>query len=149
MPSPADAAGEARGAVPAGPAAEAADQVSAEVPQLSRPVICVVGPTASGKTDAAQRLAQHLGGEVVSADSMQVYRGMDIGTGKLPVAERAVPHHGFDLVDPGEPFSAALFQRYARECFRDIDARGRRSVLCGGTGFYVRAAIDGYEFPEG
>ena len=155
MPNLMDAAGEARGAAAAGSAAEAAslgeatDRANLGIPQLSHPVICVVGPTASGKTDVAQRLAQHLGGEVVSADSMQVYRGMDIGTGKLPTAERAVPHHGFDLVDPGESFSAALFQRYARDCFRGIDARGRRSVLCGGTGFYVRAAIDGYEFPEG
>ena len=78
-----------------------------------------------------------------------MYTGMDIGTGKLPVEQRIVAHHGFDLVDPGEPFSAALFQDYARSCFRDIDTRGKRSVLAGGTGFYVRAAIDAYEFPEG
>lgn len=113
------------------------------------PVVCIVGPTASGKTDAAQLVAQALGGEVVSADSMQIYTGMDIGTGKLPVAERIVPHHGFDLVAPGEPYSAALFQTYARACFRDIAERGRRAVLCGGTGLYVRAAIDAYEFPAG
>lgn len=117
--------------------------------ELGSPVICVVGPTASGKTELAQALALRLGGEVVSADSMQIYRGMDIGTGKLPVDERKVPHHGFDLVDPGEPFSAALFQAFARERFREIDARGARCILCGGTGFYVRAAIDGYEFPKG
>ena len=116
---------------------------------LKHPVICVVGPTASGKTDVAQQLAAHLNGEVVSADSMQVYKGMDIGTGKLPASERIVPHHGFDLVDPGQPYSAALFQAYARTCFRAIDKRGKRSVLAGGTGFYVRAAIDAYEFPEG
>lgn len=116
---------------------------------LSAPVVCVVGPTASGKTDLAQLLALELGGEVVSADSMQIYRGMDIGTGKLPASERLVPHHGFDLVDPGEPFSAALFQEYARGCFRAIDARGKRSVLAGGTGFYVRAAVDAYDFPAG
>lgn len=116
---------------------------------LREPVICVVGPTASGKTDLAQKLALALDGEVVSADSMQIYRGMDIGTGKLPAVERLVPHHGLDLVDPGEPFSAALYQDYARNCFLDIDARGLRSVLCGGTGFYVRAAIDGYDFPKG
>lgn len=113
------------------------------------PVVCIVGPTASGKTELAQRIALALDGEVVSADSMQVYRGMDIGTGKLPVADRLVAHHGFDLVDPGEPFSAALFQTYARTCFRTIAARGKRSVLAGGTGFYVRAAIDAYEFPAG
>lgn len=116
---------------------------------LRWPVVCIVGPTASGKTDVAQLVAKAIDGEVVSADSMQVYTGMDIGTGKLPVEQRIVAHHGFDLVDPGEPFSAALFQDYARSCFRDIDARGKRSVLAGGTGFYVRAAIDAYEFPEG
>lgn len=116
---------------------------------LLKPVICVVGPTASGKTDVAQHIANAVDGEVVSADSMQVYRGMDIGTGKLPAADRIVPHHGFDLVDPGEPFSAALFQTYARKCFRDIDQRGKQSVLAGGTGFYVRAAIDAYDFPDG
>ena len=113
------------------------------------PVIVIVGPTASGKTDLAQQVALAVDGEVVSADSMQVYRGMDIGTGKLPVEERLVAHHGFDLIDPGEPFSAALFQAYARKCFVDISSRGKRPLLCGGTGFYVRAAIDGYEFPEG
>lgn len=116
---------------------------------MSRPVVCVVGPTASGKSALAQALACALDGEVVSADSMQVYRGMDIGTGKVPPSERMVPHHGLDLVDPGEPYSAALYQAYARGCFEDIAARGRRSVLCGGTGFYVRAAIDAYEFPKG
>ena len=116
---------------------------------LARPVICIVGPTASGKSELAQRLALALDGEVVSADSMQVYRGMDIGTGKIPAKERLVPHHGLDLVDPGQPYSAALFQDYARACFADIDARGRRCLLAGGTGFYVRAAIDDYDFPEG
>ena len=116
---------------------------------LRWPVVCIVGPTASGKTDVAQLVAKAIDGEVVSADSMQVYTGMDIGTGKLPVEQRIVAHHGFALVDPGEPFSAALFQDYARSCFRDIDTRGKRSVLAGGTGFYVRAAIDAYEFPEG
>lgn len=116
---------------------------------LSAPVICLVGPTASGKTDVAQAVALALDGEVVSADSMQIYRGMDIGTGKLPVSERLVPHFGFDLKDPGEPYSAALFQNYARGVFEDIDARGKRAVLCGGTGLYVRAAIDDYDFPQG
>ena len=80
---------------------------------------------------------------------MQIYRGMDIGTGKLPPSERRVPHHGLDIVDPGEPFSAALFQSFARTCFIDIESRGKRPVLCGGTGFYVRAAIDDYDFPKG
>lgn len=117
--------------------------------RLSKPVVCVVGPTASGKTEVAQRMALRLGGEVISADSMQIYEGMDIGTGKIPVGERLVPHHGFDLLKPGEPYSAALFQAYARGLFAEIDRRGARSVLAGGTGLYVRAAIDAYDFPQG
>ena len=114
-----------------------------------KPIVCIVGPTASGKSSLAISLAERIGGEVVGADSMQVYRGMNIGTGKVMPSETAVIHHCIDLVDPGEPFSAALYQRYARSCFDDIAARGKRSLLCGGTGFYVRAAIDDYEFPEG
>lgn len=116
---------------------------------LKAPVVCVVGPTASGKSELAQEIAMRLSGEVVSADSMQIYRGMDIGTGKVPLRKRRVAHFGLDLVDPGEPFSAALFQQYARACFLSIDARGKRSVLAGGTGFYVRAAVDDYRFPTG
>ena len=116
---------------------------------LDNPVVCVVGPTASGKTALAQRVAELLDGEVVSADSMQIYRGMDIGTGKILPADRTVPYWGLDLAEPGEPYSAALFQDYARAAFKDVDARGKRSVLCGGTGLYVRAAIDDYRFPKG
>lgn len=114
-----------------------------------QPIICIVGPTASGKSDVAQAVAVALHGEVVSADSMQVYRGMDIGTGKVLPDQRIVPHHCLDLVDPGEPFSASLFQQVARESFESIAKRGARAVLCGGTGFYIRAAIDDYEFPAG
>lgn len=119
------------------------------VKALKRPVLCIVGPTASGKTDLAQAVALAHGGEVVSADSMQVYRGMDIGTGKIPEGERQVPHHCLDLADPGDPFSAALFQQEARRSIEAIDGRGSLAVLCGGTGFYVRAAIDDYCFPAG
>lgn len=113
------------------------------------PILCIVGPTASGKTALSQQIALHYGGEVVSADSMQVYRGMDIGTGKITPSEQLVPHHCLDIVNPGEPFSAALFQTCARKSFSEIESRGKRSVLCGGTGFYVRAAIDDYDFPKG
>ncbi|QKF06974.1 tRNA (adenosine(37)-N6)-dimethylallyltransferase MiaA [Berryella wangjianweii] len=113
------------------------------------PVVCILGPTASGKSALAQLLAQQTGGEVVSADSMQVYRGMDIGTGKVLPDDRLVAHHCLDLVDPGEPFSAALFQQHARAAFAEARGRGRMPVLCGGTGFYVRAAIDRYDFPAG
>ncbi len=116
---------------------------------LKTPVIALVGPTASGKTDVAQQVALALDGAVISADSMQLYRGMDIGTGKLPVRERLVPHYGFDLRNPGEPYSAALFQEYGRTCIEKLDDQGTPSVLCGGTGLYVRAVIDDYQFPTG
>lgn len=113
------------------------------------PVVCIVGPTASGKSELAQVVAQALDGEVVSADSMQIYRGMDIGTGKVLPKDRLVAHHGLDLVDPGEPYSAAVYQAYARECFRTLAERGKRAVLAGGTGLYIRAAIDDMDFPKG
>lgn len=116
---------------------------------LSNPVVCVLGPTASGKSELSQRIAEAFDGEVVSADSMQIYKGMDIGTGKVLPQDRRVVHWGLDLLDIGQPYSAALFQTYARECFADIDNRNKLPVLCGGTGFYVRAAIDDYKFPEG
>lgn len=113
------------------------------------PVIVLVGPTASGKSDVAQAVAECLNGEVLSADSMQVYKGMDIGTGKVPPEERRVPHFGLDIVDPGMPFSAALYQTYARETIADIAARGDTTVLAGGTGFYIRAVVDDYRFASG
>ena len=119
------------------------------IPQLSNPIIIIAGPTASGKSGLAQDLAGVLNGEVISADSMQVYRGMDIGTGKLMPAERTVRHWGIDLVDPGEPYSVALYQDYARHAAAEIDARGKQVILCGGTGLYIRGVIDGYEYPKG
>lgn len=112
-------------------------------------VIAIVGPTAVGKTAVADALARRLGGEVVTADSMQVYRGMDVGTAKPAFAERSVTHHCLDLVDPGEPFSAALFQAHARSVIDTLLADGRTPVVCGGTGLYVRAALDEMEFPAG
>jgi len=86
---------------------------------------------------------------VVSADSMQVYRGMDIGTAKVPVQERRVPYHCIDLADPGQPYSAALFQHDARAAIESIHERGKRAVLCGGTGLYVRAVLDEMDFAAG
>ena len=111
--------------------------------------LAVVGPTAVGKTALAEELAVRLGGEIVSADSMQVYRDMDIGTAKPREFERRVPYWCLDLVDPGEPFSAALYQREAREAIADIASRGLLPVIAGGTGLYVRAALDPLEFPAG
>lgn len=111
--------------------------------------IAIVGPTGVGKSAIAEVVALRLGGEVVNADSMQVYRSMDIGTAKTPPAERRVPHHCLDLVDPGEPYSAALYQRDARAAIAEILARGAVPVIVGGTGLYVRAAMDEFEFPSG
>lgn len=117
----------------------------------SHPVapIAVVGPTASGKSAVADTLAVRLGGEIVSADSMQVYRGMDVGTAKTPPGDRGVPYHCIDLVEPGEPYSAALYQRDARAAIEPLLAAGRTPVLVGGTGLYLRAALDEFEFPSG
>ncbi|MBE0476736.1 MAG: tRNA (adenosine(37)-N6)-dimethylallyltransferase MiaA [Coriobacteriia bacterium] len=125
------------------------DESSSEVPGAGARVLAVVGPTAVGKTALAEGLALRLGGEIVSADSMQVYRGMDVGTAKPRPDERAVPYHCIDLAEPGEPFSAALYQDCARAAVADISARGLLPVLAGGTGLYVRAAIDDLEFPRG
>lgn len=112
-------------------------------------VVAIVGPTAAGKTALAEEVARRLGGEVVSADSMQVYRGMDIGTSKPTAGDRQVPYHLLDVVDPGTPFSAALYQTLAREAIDDIADRGCLPVVCGGTGLYVRAALDDMRFPAG
>lgn len=116
---------------------------------LERPVIAIVGPTASGKSSLAQSVALELDGEVVSADSMQVYRGMDIGTAKVSADEQIVPHHLIDIIDPGQAYSAQLFQDQARAAFIDICERGRVPILCGGTGFYIQAALEDMRFPEG
>ncbi len=112
-------------------------------------VIAVVGPTAVGKTAVAEQIALQVGGEIVSADSMQVYRGMDIGTAKPAPEARAVPYHCLDLVEPGQPFSAALYQRAARAAIESITAAARIPVVAGGTGLYVRAALDPMDFPAG
>jgi tRNA dimethylallyltransferase len=108
-----------------------------------------VGPTASGKSALAEELAVRLGGEVVSADSMQVYEAMDIGTAKTPPHARRVPLWCVDIVQPGEPFSAALYQEAAREAITDIASRGKVPVVAGGSGLYVRAALDDMEFVSG
>jgi len=111
-------------------------------------VIAVVGPTAAGKSALSLRLAEQLDAEVVNADSMQLYRGMDIGTAKLTVAERAgVPHHVLDIWDVTEPASVAEYQRLARAAIDEVRARGRVPLLVGGSGLYVRAVLDRLEFP--
>ncbi|WOI62100.1 tRNA (adenosine(37)-N6)-dimethylallyltransferase MiaA [Streptomyces fradiae] len=111
-------------------------------------VIAVVGPTAAGKSDLGVHLARELGGEVVNADSMQLYRGMDIGTAKLTREERGgVPHHLLDIWDVTQTASVAEYQRLARARIDRLLAAGRTPVLVGGSGLYVRGAIDALEFP--
>ncbi len=112
------------------------------------PVVAVVGPTASGKSDLSLDLAQALGGEVVNTDSMQLYRGMDIGTAKLPVGERrGIVHHLLDVLDVTEPATVAEFQGWARAAIDDCRARGVVPVLVGGSALYTRAVLDRFEFP--
>jgi tRNA dimethylallyltransferase len=110
--------------------------------------VAVVGPTAAGKTALSLDLAEALGGEVVNTDSMQVYRGMDIGTAKLPADEwRGIPHHMLDLLEVTEPATVAEFQRWARAVIADCRARGAAPVLVGGSALYTRAILDRFEFP--
>ncbi|MFF1528689.1 tRNA (adenosine(37)-N6)-dimethylallyltransferase MiaA [Cellulomonas sp. NPDC058312] len=111
-------------------------------------VVAVVGPTATGKSDLGLALAERLGGEVVNADALQLYRGLDIGTAKLAVAERrGVPHHLLDVLDPDEDATVAAYQEAARAALADIESRGARAVAVGGSGLYVRALLDHMEFP--
>ena len=112
----------------------------------------VVGPTASGKTEYAIGLAEKLGGEIVSADSMQIYKYMDIGSAKPTAEERARAKHWLvDEIDPRTPFSVADYQQLALSCIKDIDARGKVPIVCGGTGLYVNSLVYRMDFsaPEG
>ena len=114
---------------------------------MTATVVAIVGPTASGKSALALRAAERTGGEIVSADSRQVYRGLDVGTAKpTPADRRRVPHHCLDLVDPGTRYDAARYQRDALVALEDIAARGRTAYVVGGTGLYVRALLDGLAF---
>jgi tRNA dimethylallyltransferase len=114
-----------------------------------QPLLGIVGPTATGKTDLALALARSLPVEVLVADSRQVYRGMDIGTAKPDAAARAaVPHHLLDLADPDEPLTVAQWVRAARGLLPEVAARGRLPMLVGGTGLYVSALVDGHEYAE-
>ncbi len=115
---------------------------------VSAPVIAVVGPTATGKSELALDLAQEMGGEIVNADAMQLYRGMDIGTAKVPIGERrAITHHQLDVLDVTQDASVAAYQTHARADLSAIAARGRPAVVVGGSGLYVRALLDEMSFP--
>lgn len=113
------------------------------------PLIVIVGPTASGKSATAMRIAEEFGGEIICADSRTIYKGMDVGTAKPSVADQArVPHWGLDLVEPGEQFTAADFKYYALQKIAEIRARGHLPMIVGGTGLYVDGVIFDYEFVQ-
>jgi tRNA dimethylallyltransferase len=115
---------------------------------MPSPVIAVVGPTAAGKSELSLALARSLDGEIINADSMQLYRGMDIGTAKLRPSDRAgVPHHLLDIWDVTKSASVSEYQELARAAIGEIRSRGRAAILVGGSGLYVRAAIDNLTFP--
>ncbi len=111
-------------------------------------LLVILGPTASGKTQVGVRVARVLSGEIISADSRQVYRGMDLGTGKDLKEYGEVPHHLIDVVDPGYEFSVFEFQRRFVSAFRNIQDRGKLPILVGGTGLYLEAVLKGYRLPE-
>ena len=114
---------------------------------MAEKIIVVAGPTASGKTRLGIALAQELGGEIVSADSMQIYRRMDIGTAKATAAEQAaVPHHMIDVAEPWENYSVARYVEEASRCCEDIISRGKIPVVVGGTGLYIDSLISGRDF---
>lgn len=123
--------------------------MAAETIKAKLPLVVIAGPTASGKTSLAIRLAKQYNGEIICADSRTIYRDMDIGTAKPTMAEReAVPHWGLDLVSPGETFSAAQFKEYALQKISEIRSRGRLPFLVGGTGLYIDAVIFDFQFGD-
>ena len=112
-------------------------------------LMIIAGPTAVGKTSASLRIAKEIGGEIISADSMQVYRGMDIGTAKISKEEMGgIPHHLIDICDPEEDFSVIRFKDLAREAVKDISSRGKIPIVVGGTGFYIQALLYDIDFTE-
>ena len=117
-------------------------------------MITILGPTASGKTRIATLLASRMGGEIISADSRQVYRRMDIGTGKdlddyvAPVTGKRIPYHLIDIVEPGTKYNLFRYQEDFRKAYGDIVSRGALPILCGGTGLYIEAVLKGYDLPD-
>ncbi|RJE48011.1 MULTISPECIES: tRNA (adenosine(37)-N6)-dimethylallyltransferase MiaA [unclassified Dehalobacter] len=114
-----------------------------------KPLIVIIGPTAVGKSALGVELALRLNGEIISGDSVQVYRKLDIGSAKpSKVEQKGVPHHLIDLLDPAEPFTVAGFQSQARKWIENIQAKGKIPIVVGGTGLYIRSILDEFEFPE-
>jgi len=112
-------------------------------------IIVILGPTASGKSDLAVKIAKKFNGEVISADSRQVYKGLDIGTGKITKKEmREVPHHLLDIAGPKRKFTVVQYRKLALKAIDEIFKKGKIPILCGGTGFYIQAVIDGILIPE-
>jgi tRNA dimethylallyltransferase len=113
---------------------------------MENKVLVLLGPTASGKTALAVALAKHLDGEIISADSRQIYRGMDIGTGKDLQEYGSVPYHVIDNHEIGDAYSVAHFQKESIDAIQDIRSRGKRAIVCGGTGLYLESLIQQYQF---
>ena len=111
-------------------------------------LICILGPTASGKTRFAVELAMQMGGEILSADSRQVYRGMDIGTGKDLGEYGDIPYHLIDIVDAGTKYNIFEYQHDFEKAYNDVVSRGKYPILCGGSGLYIEAATCGYSLPQ-
>lgn len=117
--------------------------------QEKKPMVVLTGPTAVGKTKLSLSLAEAIGGEIISADSMQVYRHMDIGSAKIRPSEmQGIPHHMIDILEPWEPFNVVIFQERCRECLEGIYERGHIPIVTGGTGFYIQALLKGIDFTE-
>ena len=114
-----------------------------------QPLVIITGPTAVGKTDLSVKLAKLIGGEIISADSMQVYRSMDIGSAKIKQSEMEnVPHHLIDILNPDEEFNVYIFQKLARQAMEEIIGRGHIPIIAGGTGFYIQALLYDISFEE-
>jgi len=123
--------------------------LSMTLPKKHNKLLVIVGPNASGKSDLAVKLAKKFNGEVVSADSRQVYKGMDIGTGKITKEEmQGIPHHLLDVASPKRRFSVAQFQKKAIETIKKIQKKRKLPILCGGTGFYIQSVVDGIVIPK-
>lgn len=112
-------------------------------------VIVILGPTSSGKSEVAIALAQKFNGEIISADSRQIYRGMDVGTGKITKSEQKMAkHYGIDIVSPKTEYNSAKFKKYADKIIKDILGRGKIPIICGGTGFWIKALVNNVVYPE-